>query len=69
MRKKKRSTKRTVVVPIADLARGALLTDRLCPDVGMGMSYGAAIDEVLTTYGLKREDVDYDGILEELCGQ
>jgi hypothetical protein len=35
----------------------------------MGMSYGAAIDEVLTTYGLKREDVDYDGILKELCGQ
>lgn len=43
--------------------------DDLCPDVGMGMSYGAAIDEVLERYGLKREDVDYDGILDELCGR
>jgi hypothetical protein len=57
-----------ITVPIADLARHELLVDRLCPDVGMGMSYGSAIDIVLERYGIGRDAVDYDAILRELNG-
>jgi hypothetical protein len=66
MKKKKRTT---IEIPIADLARHELEIDRLCPDVGMGMGFGSAIDNVLAHYGLKRSDVDFDAILNELYGK
>ena len=42
----------SILVPIADLARTELLIDRLCPDVGMGMSAGVAIHTVLERYDM-----------------
>ena len=56
----------TIQVPIVDLALAVLRLDDLCPDVGMGMSVGTAIDEVLARYGLTRDDVDYPAILDEV---
>jgi hypothetical protein len=57
---------KTVAVPIVELALGILHMDDLCPDVGMGMWESSALDEVLAKYGLTKDDVPYDELLDEI---
>ena len=57
---------RTVEVPIVELALGILNWQDACPDVGMGMWHGQALDEVLEKYGLTKDDVPYDELLAEI---
>lgn len=60
------SKRKTVKVPIADIALSFLDMDDAYPDIGMGMIAETAVDLALAKYNIKRKDVDYDEIVEEV---